>query len=71
MVIELLVDGQPCVGVGQAAARLGVTRGRVYQWIGDGRLPSVDGDGRRFIRLADLARPPKRTPGRKPPTRSE
>jgi len=39
----------------EAAERLGVGRSKVFEWLGDGRLPSVKLDGSRRIAEADLA----------------
>lgn len=40
--------------VNQAAAEIGVGRSKLWQWITDGRLPSIKVDGMRRIRREDI-----------------
>jgi excisionase family DNA binding protein len=50
----------------QAAKRLGVTDGRIRQWIGQGRLKAAKFGSAWMIRQEDLRKPPELARGRKP-----
>lgn len=50
----------------EAAARLGVTRGRIHHFIRDGRLPAEKFGSNYMIREADLAKVKHRPTGRPP-----
>jgi excisionase family DNA binding protein len=51
----------------EAAAALGISRGRVHHYISDGRLPATRFGNAYMISTADLAKVPKvRKPGPKP-----
>jgi excisionase family DNA binding protein len=55
----------------EAAEKLGVTVGRVQQFVAEGRLPSVKAGRDRFILESDLALVSERKTGRPPKPKEE
>ena len=49
----------------EAAAKLGVTRSALYQWIAKGKVKPIVGDDGHIEVVDDLTAPEKKRPGRK------
>lgn len=48
-------DGSEWVSVAEAAARLGVPRNRIDQWVSRKRVRSIRVNGRRYVCFQDVA----------------